>query len=81
VNGSASSVFAAGDRVLLVDNKKRRHLVTLETGGQFHTHAGIVGHDDLIGHPDGITVRTTPASPRCDPRWPSTCWRCHAARR
>jgi tRNA (adenine57-N1/adenine58-N1)-methyltransferase len=54
-----SSIFAAGDRVLLVDNKKRRHLVTLVEGGQFHTHAGIVNHDDLIGQPDGTTVRTT----------------------
>jgi tRNA (adenine57-N1/adenine58-N1)-methyltransferase len=51
--------FAAGDRVLLVDARKRRHLVTLEAGGQFHTHAGIVNHDDLIGQPDGSTVRTT----------------------
>jgi tRNA (adenine57-N1/adenine58-N1)-methyltransferase catalytic subunit len=54
-----SSNFAAGDRVLLVDNKKRRHIVTLVEGGQFHTHAGIVNHDDLIGAPDGTTVRTT----------------------
>jgi tRNA (adenine57-N1/adenine58-N1)-methyltransferase len=54
-----SSIFAAGDRVLLVDNKRRRHLVTLAEGGQFHTHAGIVNHDDLIGRPDGTTVRTT----------------------
>ena len=53
------TLFTAGDRVLLVDNKKRRHLVVLETGGQFHTHAGIVNHDDLIGRPDGTTVRTT----------------------
>jgi tRNA (adenine57-N1/adenine58-N1)-methyltransferase len=53
------SVFAAGERVLLVDNKRRRHLVTLEDGGQFHTHAGIVAHDDLIGHADGTTVRTS----------------------
>jgi tRNA (adenine57-N1/adenine58-N1)-methyltransferase len=51
--------FAAGDRVLLVDARKRRHLVTLEAGGEFHTHAGIVKHDDLIGQPDGSTVRTT----------------------
>jgi tRNA (adenine57-N1/adenine58-N1)-methyltransferase len=51
--------FRAGDRVLLVDNKKRRHLVTLEAGGQFHTHAGIVAHDDLIGHVDGTTVHTS----------------------
>ena len=45
--------------MLLVDNKKRRHLVTLEVGGQFHTHAGIVAHDDLIGHSDGTTVHTS----------------------
>ena len=54
--------FAAGDRVLLVDNKGRRHLVTLEAGGQFHTHAGIVAHDDLIDHDDGTTVRTSRGS-------------------
>ena len=51
--------FAAGDRVLLVDNKGRRHLVTLEAGGQFHTHAGIIAHDDLIDHDDGTTVRSS----------------------
>jgi len=51
--------FAAGDRVLLVDSKKRRHLITLAVGGEFHTHAGVVAHDDLIGAPDGTTVRTT----------------------
>ncbi|HET9730576.1 MAG TPA: tRNA (adenine-N1)-methyltransferase [Acidimicrobiia bacterium] len=54
-----SATFAAGDRVLLVDNRKRRHLITLEPGGQFHTHAGIVQHDDLIGSADGTTVRTS----------------------
>lgn len=51
--------FAAGDRVLLVDNRRRRHLITLEPGGQFHTHAGIVQHDDLIGRDDGTTVHTS----------------------
>ena len=54
--------LAAGDRVLLVDNKGRRHLVMLEAGGQFHTHAGIVAHDDLIDHDDGTTVRTSRGS-------------------
>src|SRR5205807_5800836 len=49
----------AGDHVLLVDNRKRRHLITLAAGGEFHTHAGIVKHDDLIGGPEGTTVRTT----------------------
>lgn len=51
--------FAAGDRVLLTDAKRRRHLITLVAAGSFHTHAGIVAHDDLIGAPDGTTVRTS----------------------
>ena len=51
--------FAAGDRVLLVDNRRRRHLITLEAGGQFHTHAGVIEHDALIGHDEGCTVRTS----------------------
>jgi tRNA (adenine57-N1/adenine58-N1)-methyltransferase len=51
--------FEPGDRVLLVDNKRRRHMITLVAGGQFHTHAGIIEHDDLIGRDDGITVRSS----------------------
>ena len=54
-----SAPFRAGERVLLVDNRRRRHLVLLADGGKFHTHAGIVDHDDVIGHVDGSTVRTT----------------------
>jgi tRNA (adenine57-N1/adenine58-N1)-methyltransferase len=51
--------FRAGERALLIDNRRRRHLVTLAAGGQFHTHAGIVEHDAVIGRPEGVTVRTT----------------------
>ncbi|MFN8036241.1 MAG: tRNA (adenine-N1)-methyltransferase [Acidimicrobiia bacterium] len=51
--------FAAGDRVLLMDSKKRRHLVTLAEGGQFHTHAGVVDHAAILGREEGATVRTT----------------------
>ena len=51
--------FADGDRVLLVDNKRRRHLITLAAGAQFHTHAGIVEHDSIVGGDDGLTVRTS----------------------
>lgn len=50
--------FQPGERVLLVDSKKRRHLVVLTEGGEFHTHAGAVALDDLIGRPDGVVVRT-----------------------
>jgi tRNA (adenine57-N1/adenine58-N1)-methyltransferase len=52
-------VFAAGDRVLLVDAKRRRHLVTLTEGGQFHTHNGVLEHDALIGQEEGVAARTT----------------------
>ncbi|MDQ1375288.1 MAG: tRNA (adenine57-N1/adenine58-N1)-methyltransferase catalytic subunit, partial [Actinomycetota bacterium] len=42
-------VFAVGDKVLLLDRKSRRYLITLVEGGEFHTHAGPVPHADLIG--------------------------------
>jgi tRNA (adenine57-N1/adenine58-N1)-methyltransferase len=51
--------FAAGDRVLLVDAKQRRYLVTLAEGGEFHSHAGFVPHEQLIGHEDGTVVTST----------------------
>ena len=54
-----SRPLRAGERVLLVDSKQRRHLVTLAEGGEFHSHAGVLRHDDLIGHDEGIAVRTT----------------------
>ena len=54
-----NGAFASGDRVLLIDNKRRRHLITLEPGGEFHSHTGVLRHDDLLGNPDGITVRTS----------------------
>jgi len=52
-------VFEAGDRVLLIDHKKRRYLVTLKPQGEFHSHAGFVPHDSVIGQPEGSTVRST----------------------
>jgi tRNA (adenine57-N1/adenine58-N1)-methyltransferase catalytic subunit len=48
-----------GERVLLFDSKGRRYLVTLAEGGEFHTHSGPVPHADLIGSPEGVTVRST----------------------
>lgn len=49
----------AGDIVLLVDRKQRRFLVDLAAGKEFHSHAGVLAHDDLIGQPDGSTVKTS----------------------
>lgn len=46
----------AGERVLLVDAKDRRYLLTLSPGATFHTHAGSVAHDDIIGREEGEVV-------------------------
>jgi tRNA (adenine57-N1/adenine58-N1)-methyltransferase len=51
--------IAAGERVLLVDARERRYLLTLVAGAMFHTHAGILAHDDVIGIPEGTTVEAT----------------------
>lgn len=50
------SILGGGERVLLVDAKQRRYLITLRAGASFHTHMGIVDHDHLIGVPEGSTV-------------------------
>jgi tRNA (adenine57-N1/adenine58-N1)-methyltransferase len=47
---------ASGERILLIDAKQRRYLLTLASGAQFHTHAGIVAHDGIIGQEEGSTV-------------------------
>jgi len=51
--------FRPGERVLLVDSKARRYLITLVEGRSFSTHAGTLPHADLIGHDEGILVRTS----------------------
>jgi tRNA (adenine57-N1/adenine58-N1)-methyltransferase len=48
-----------GDVVQFVDVKGRRYQATLRPGGQFHSHAGFVEHDDVVGLPDASTVLTT----------------------
>jgi tRNA (adenine57-N1/adenine58-N1)-methyltransferase len=51
-----------GERVLLVDSKGRRYLVTLSAGAEFHTHAGPVAHDSIIGGEEGRVVRSARGS-------------------
>lgn len=54
-----SRLLRAGEQVLLLDSKHRRYLVTLADGGEFHSHAGVVPHADLVGQPEGVTVRSS----------------------
>ncbi|GAA1843440.1 tRNA (adenine-N1)-methyltransferase [Agromyces salentinus] len=55
--GERSGPFLVGDRVQLTGPKGRMHTITLESGKMFHTHKGLLAHDDLIGRPDGSVVK------------------------
>ncbi|GAA3587115.1 tRNA (adenine-N1)-methyltransferase [Klugiella xanthotipulae] len=51
-----SGPFREGDRVQLTGPKNRRNTVTLGSGKEFHSHRGVIKHDDIIGLPDGSVV-------------------------
>jgi tRNA (adenine57-N1/adenine58-N1)-methyltransferase len=51
-----SGQFRAGERVQLTGPKGRLNTVTLEVGGSFHTHRGVLSHDLVIGQPDASVV-------------------------
>jgi tRNA (adenine57-N1/adenine58-N1)-methyltransferase len=51
--------FDYGDKVLVLDNKQRRYLITLAEGAEFHTHAGLFPHADVVGKPEGVTMKST----------------------
>lgn len=53
-----SAPFQPGERALLIDQRERTYLVTLQAGATYHTHAGTLAHDDLIGRPEGTEVAT-----------------------
>ncbi len=47
-----------GDRILLLSRRGRRFFVNLRRGDRFHTHKGVIEHDDMIGAPYGAPVVT-----------------------
>jgi tRNA (adenine57-N1/adenine58-N1)-methyltransferase catalytic subunit len=51
--------FVEGDHVQLRGPKGKLHTITLESGGQYHTHKGALAHDDLLGQPEGCVVTST----------------------
>jgi tRNA (adenine57-N1/adenine58-N1)-methyltransferase len=59
---SAGRPFEVGEKVLLIDNKARRYLITLTEGGEFHSHTGLVAHSELIGAEEGATFRSSRGS-------------------
>ena len=42
-----TTLFAADDKAVLLDSKKRRYLIDLADDGEFHSHAGFVRHSDI----------------------------------
>lgn len=56
------SALEAGEQVLLIDRKQRKYLIRLAEGSEFHTHSGIVPHDEVIGRQEGTELRTTAGS-------------------
>ena len=51
--------FEAGDKVLLIDSRGRRYLITLQGGGSFHFHRGIVEHNSIIGQEEGFFLTSS----------------------
>ena len=55
-----SGPFLWGDKVQLTGPKGRMHTITLTPGAVFHTHRGMIAHDDVVDKPDGsVLVSTT----------------------
>jgi len=46
------------DLALLAGRDRKSFIVRLEPGSQFHTHRGVIAHDDLIGIPWGTQIAT-----------------------
>lgn len=59
LSGVTIGPLRVGDRVTLTDPKGRRHSLLLTDGKQFHTANGVVEHNDMIGGPEGVVVKST----------------------
>lgn len=52
-------LFQWGDRVQLTDAKGRHITVSLVEGGEYHSHKGVLKHEDLVGKTEGTVVSNT----------------------
>jgi tRNA (adenine57-N1/adenine58-N1)-methyltransferase len=50
--------FEYGDRVQLTDAKGKLYSITLAPGAEWHTHKGMLKHDEIVGLPEGSLVCT-----------------------
>ena len=51
--------LAEGDSVVLYDRRRRRYMITLRRGRTSDLRGGRIAHDELLGRPEGGTVRST----------------------
>ena len=51
--------LAEGDSLVLYDRRRRRYMITLRRGGTSDLRGGRIAHDELLGRPEGGTVRST----------------------
>jgi tRNA (adenine57-N1/adenine58-N1)-methyltransferase len=57
--GGGGTALRAGELVFLHDRAGRRYQLRLAPGAAFSMHRGTLAHDDLIGRPEGVVVRTS----------------------
>ena len=48
-----------GDRVQLTGPKGRLNTITLIPGGEFHSHKGMIRHEDIVGLPDASVLQNS----------------------
>ena len=53
------SSFQDAEQILLIDQRGKRHLITLRKGDTFHSDRGWILHDSMIGQPEGMTFRSS----------------------
>jgi tRNA (adenine57-N1/adenine58-N1)-methyltransferase len=54
-----SAPFEPGERVLLIDQRGRTYLFTLQVSGTYHTHSGALRHDQILGRTEGVVLETS----------------------
>ena len=54
-----SGPFVEGDKVQLTGPKGKMNTIVLTPGAVFHTHRGMIPHDDVVGLPDGSVLAST----------------------
>ena len=56
----STNIIKENDLIFLILDEKRRWLVQVKSGGDFHTHKGIIEFDDIIGKKFGSVVFSHP---------------------